>query len=152
MGAGKVDFKNLWKNAQQSEKRIRWRTLQGLHTGALVSIYGYPVQRIGEQGVGWFGYTLADLPSAPCVHCGQKGVFLANSWEHECPGFYDGHRLPCAQGIPALETSHPCRGEPSMSYAGPAYDTSDGLSARETGGPSYWRSTDWKEVEIATSR
>jgi len=145
MGAGKVDFKNLWKDEVNRQKRIRWRTLKGYHTGALVSIYGYLVQPGGP----WFGYTLADLPGAPCVHCGQTGVFRPESWIHECPGFYDGHRLPCSDGIPLGQTSHPCKGEPSMSYAGPAYDTSDGLSVREPGGPCLWRSTDWFEVEIA---
>lgn len=133
MGAGKVDFKNLWKNECERRRRIRWRTLQSTHNSGLVSIFGYAVNPNGP----WFGYVLPDLINAPCVHCGQSGVFRPETWVHECTGFYQGHRLPCAEGIPALETSHPCRGEPSMSYS-----TSSG------GGPSLWRSADWQEVPV----
>lgn len=146
MGAGKVDYDNLWKNQQQRDKRIRWRTLRSQQTGGLVAIYGYSVSTQPEGP--WFGYTLADLESAPCVHCGQTGVFRPQSWVHECPGIYQGHRLPCSQGIALVNAAHMCRGEPSMSYAGPAYDAGDGLSARATGGPSLWRSEHWHELEV----
>ena len=143
MGAGKVDYKNLWKNAQQRDKRIRWRTLKSPHTGAVVAIYGYAVQPDGP----WFGYTLQDLVHAPCVHCGQTGVFRPQSWVHECPGIYQGHRLPCSEGVSLSQASHPCRGEPSMSYAGPAYGVGDGLTGHHSGGPALWKLTDWVEVE-----
>ena len=134
MGAGKVDLKNLWKNESERQRRIRWRTLQGTQNGAMVSIYGYAVHPDGP----WFGYLLPDLINAPCVHCGLTGVFRSESWVHECPGSYQGHRLPCSEGVPLIDASHPCRGEPSMSYAA------------VTGGPSLWRSDDWREVQTVT--
>lgn len=130
MGAGKVDFKNLWKNEQDRQRRIRWRTLQMEATGALVSIYGYACQPEGP----WFGYTLADLETAPCSHCGLTKVFRRESWAHQCPGVFDGKRLPCSEGLKWNEIGHLCRGEPSMSY----------------GGVPFWRSTDWHEVQLAS--
>lgn len=130
MGAGKVDYKNLWKNEQERQKHIRWRTLKMFQTGAMVSIYGYATHIGGP----WFGYTLVDLLEAPCVHCGQVGFFRPESWIHECLGIYDGHRLPCSEGIPKGYTSHPCKGEPSMAYHG----------------VPFWKSTDWFEVETVS--
>lgn len=129
MGAGKVDSKNLWRREQERMRRVRWRTLQRAGTSALVSIFGYAV----HPGGPWFGYQWQDLMTAPCSHCGRTGVFTESSWEHECPGSYDGHRLPCAEGIPHHLKAHPCDGVPSMSYAGDR-------------GPSLWRAKDWKEL------
>lgn len=129
MASGKVDYKNLWKNELEKRRVIRWRTLRSPLTGALVAVYGYAVRPGGP----WFGYTLTDLETAPCTHCGQAGKFGAKTWAHDCPGIYDGHRLPCAEGIPRGQMVHECKGEPSMSYS------------RDGEGPSLWKSGDWEE-------
>lgn len=124
MGAGKVDYKNLHKNEVQRAKRIRWRVLRCLSNGADIRMFGYSCN--GSDGP-WFGYPEGSLMDAPCVHCGQVGVFQGDdesTWRHHCPGHYGGKTLPCLE-------DHLCRGEPSMS----------------SGIVPMWRSDDFTEIE-----
>lgn len=126
MGAGKVDYKNLHKNEEYRKKRIRWRTLRCRDNGAEIEMFGYTC---GPHGP-WFGFPLNSLIDAPCVHCGQVGVFKGDNrkdettWRHHCPGHYEGKQLPCLE-------DHLCRGEPSMS----------------AGNCPMWRYSDFEEVE-----
>lgn len=120
MGAGKVDYDNLWKNAQYRLKRIRWRLLKCVSNGAEIRMFGYACHK-GEGP--WFGYPSGSLGDAVCTHCGKLGVFANESeWYHICPAIHAGVRLPC-------EDEHACRGEPSMANA------------------PMWRSDEWIEIE-----
>lgn len=126
MGAGKVDYDNLWKNAQYRAKHIRWRRLRCIHNGAEIAMFGYPCHKDGP----WFGYPSGSLVDANCAHCGQVGVFAnggpyaaPSEWAHVCPGHHNGKQLPCLE-------DHACRGEPSMATA------------------PMWRSADWIEIEV----
>lgn len=124
MGAGKVDYENLLRDAMSRAKRIRWRILKSKEQSLMVlSMFGYCSRYAADQSpLGpWFGYTKAMLLHAPCVHCGQIGVFTDATWEHTCPARSQGHILPCVD-------PHPCKGEPSMAVA------------------PMWRDKDWVEV------
>ena len=123
MGAGKVDYKNLWKNMQERAKHIRWRKLvprlDAAIDGAVIEMFGYACQSGGP----WFGYPRNSLQDAPCSHCGQTGIFQHESWRHHCPGY-----LPGGKQCSLLE-DHLCRGEPSMAAA------------------PMWRAADYVEVD-----
>lgn len=118
MGAGKVDYENLWKNAQYRLRRIRWRLLRSAN-GVEVRMFGYACHAEGP----WFGYPQGSLNDAVCAHCGQTGVFGGEDWYHICPGKHNGVTLPCLE-------DHSCRGEPSMSNA------------------PMWKSSDWTEILV----
>lgn len=113
MGAGKVDYENLWKNMQARKRHIRWRRLR-LVTGAsivpsenIIEMFGYACHQNGP----WFGYPKGSLQDAVCNHCGQTNIFQNESWRHHCPGHF-----PSGVQCPLLE-DHLCRGEPSMANA-----------------------------------
>lgn len=88
---------------------LRWRRLRSLTDGSTVDIFGY--SGFPPDTGPWVGYARNNLLIVPCVHCGQVGVFAGESWEHECPGQYQGVKLPCG-------AAHACKGQPSMSYHG----------------------------------
>jgi len=113
MGAGKVDLKNLWKNAQNRSKPIRWRLLKCKQNGAEIRMFGYACEIDRRDGKipAWFGYPEGALVDAPCAHCGQVGMFATEEWTHQCPGHHAGKMLPCLG-------EHTCQGEPSMSWHG----------------------------------
>lgn len=121
MGAGKVDYKNLWKNMQDRAKHIRWRKLVPRLDMPVRSVEIATIEMFGyacAEGGPWFGYPRVSLIDAPCSHCGQTGIFQNESWRHHCSG-----RLPGGVQCPLLE-DHLCRGEPSMAAA-PMWKASD---------------------------
>lgn len=102
MGAGKIDYSNLWRDMKNAQRKIGWRKLVCRANGAVIMMYGYACH---EQGP-WFGYPKVDLKDVPCTHCGQTGIFQdEENWRHHCPGGCD------------LIEDHLCRGEPNMYHA-----------------------------------
>lgn len=120
MGAGKVDYDNLWKNAQYRLRRIRWRVLRSRVNGVMIRVFGYACNPDGP----WFGFPEGSLVDAVCAHCKQPNVFANEAdWDHVCPGKHNGVLLPCQE-------DHACRGEPNMVTA------------------PMWRIRDWMELEV----